>query len=213
MYIEGVKSCYRDALVNKKKNKVNVHLHNTFGGMCPVAAAKIRRMGKTTKGGLARARRGSDNATTLTWRTGSETGNSPRGKSTQGSPSGQLSTGQTSERGVITTPHREVAQSSKERHTSLSCPTSTANPPCPSPMRRGGVRQRDPHPTPYPAGVLDGSVDLDRGEDLPHEPVARIEADRARRDEEDQRGDRHVAEVEQPRHELCDLELGEEVED
>ena len=55
--------------------------------------------------------------------------------------------------------------------------------------------------------------DLDGGVDLPHKPVARIEADRARRDEEDQRGDRHVAKVEQPRDELCDLELGEKVED
>ena len=53
MYIEGVKSCYRDALVNKK-NKVNVLLHNTFGGFSPPAASKIRRMGKIAKGGTDR---------------------------------------------------------------------------------------------------------------------------------------------------------------
>ena len=54
-YIEGVKGYYHDALVNKK-NKVNVLLHNTFGGFSPPAASKIRRMGTTAKGGTDRTR-------------------------------------------------------------------------------------------------------------------------------------------------------------
>ena len=57
------------------------------------------------------------------------------------------------------------------------------------------------------------SVDLDGGEDLPHEPVACVEADGARGDEEDEGSDGHVAKVEQAGDKLCDLELGEEVED
>mmetsp|Transcript_14657 Transcript_14657/g.38064 ORF Transcript_14657/g.38064 Transcript_14657/m.38064 type:complete len:217 (+) Transcript_14657:318-968(+) len=56
-------------------------------------------------------------------------------------------------------------------------------------------------------------VHLDRGEDLPHEPVARVEADGARHHEEDERGDGHVPKEEQTRHELLDLELGRKVED
>ena len=46
---------YNDALVNKK-NKVNVLLHNTFGGFSPPAASKIRGMGKIAKGGTDRTR-------------------------------------------------------------------------------------------------------------------------------------------------------------
>ena len=54
-YYKGVKGLYHDALVNKK-NQVNILLHNTFGGMCRAAAAKIRRMGRRAKGGVDRTR-------------------------------------------------------------------------------------------------------------------------------------------------------------
>ena len=57
------------------------------------------------------------------------------------------------------------------------------------------------------------SVHLDRREDLPDEPVAGVEADGACGHEEDEGSDGHVAEVEEARDELCDLELCEEVED
>eukprot|EP00966_Prymnesium_polylepis_P037932 879947-Prymnesium_polylepis.1 len=58
-----------------------------------------------------------------------------------------------------------------------------------------------------------GSIHLDCAEDLPHEDIARVEADRAREQEENHGGDGHVAKVEQRRDKLGDLELRKKVED
>mmetsp|Transcript_10839 Transcript_10839/g.34246 ORF Transcript_10839/g.34246 Transcript_10839/m.34246 type:complete len:406 (+) Transcript_10839:509-1726(+) len=57
------------------------------------------------------------------------------------------------------------------------------------------------------------SVNLDGSKDLPHEPVARVEADRARHHEEDERRNRHVPEEEEARDKLFNLELGCKVKD
>jgi len=82
------------------------------------------------------------------------------------------------------------------------------------------TRPNRQHATPASNGCMpssrDGphmvSIDLDGTEDLPDKKIARIESNGAREQEENQRNDRHVPKIKHRRHEFCDLQLREKIE-